>query len=171
MWHRTSHESQLSQWFFSLCLFLSCCGIVGDHLPCSVSDCLAEISDFSEHWKVPTAGTSDFLSLRSTYGQSFASPSKNELRNALLHSRSGYLQIETLPSAALLPAALNTVYDKSLLILYCSQHLCEHMQWTPSEKKLKRKAARRKRWLLWKLRRQSSRSMNKVWSGWNCKIL
>ena len=65
--------------------------------------CLAEISDFPEHRKVPTAGTSDFLSLQRTYGQSLASPSKSELRNALLHSRSGCLQIETLPSAALLP--------------------------------------------------------------------
>ena len=30
--------------------------------------CLAEISDFSECWKVPTTDTSVFLSLKSTYG-------------------------------------------------------------------------------------------------------
>ena len=50
--------------------------------------CLAEIGDFSEHWKVPTTGTGVFLSLQSTYGQAFAFPYKSELRKALLHSRS-----------------------------------------------------------------------------------
>ena len=55
---------------------------------------LAEISDFSEHWKVPITGISVFfLSLQSTYGQSFAFPHKSELRNVLLHSRSECLQI------------------------------------------------------------------------------
>ena len=57
-----------------------------------------------------------FLSLHNTHGQSSASPYKSKLRNALLHSRSGCLQIETLSSAALLPVTLSTVYDKSLLI-------------------------------------------------------
>ena len=50
--------------------------------------CLEEISDFSGRWKVPTTGTGVFLSLQSTSGPSFAFPSKRELRNALLHSRS-----------------------------------------------------------------------------------
>ena len=63
-----------------------------------------------------------FLSLQSAYGQSFAFPSKSELRNALLHSRSSCLRTETLSSAALLSVTVNTVHDKSLLILYCSQH-------------------------------------------------
>ena len=67
---------------------------------------LAEISDFLEHWKVPTTGTSVFLfvcgflfvclfvlSLQSTYGKSFAFPCKSKLRKALLHSRSGCLPI------------------------------------------------------------------------------
>ena len=57
-----------------------------------------------------------FLSLQSTYGQSFAFSYKRKLRNALLHSRSGCLQIEMLSSAALLPVTLNTVDDKSILI-------------------------------------------------------
>ena len=56
----------------------------------------------------------------------------------------------------LLPATLNIVYAKSLLILYCSQHPCEHIQWTACRKRLKRKAVRR-RWLQWKLRRKSSK--------------
>ena len=76
-----------------------------------------------------------FLSLQSTYGQSFAFPFKSKLGNALLHSRSGCLQIQTLFSAALLPVTLNTVYDKGLLILYCSQHPCKCMQWPPCRKR------------------------------------
>ena len=61
-----------------------------------------------------------FLSFQSTDGQSFTFPDKSELRNALLHSRSGCLHIETLSSVAFLPVTLNTVYDKSLLIPYRS---------------------------------------------------
>ena len=38
------------------------------------------------------------------------------------YSRSGCLQIETLSSAVLLPLTLNTVHDRSVLILHCSQH-------------------------------------------------
>ena len=70
---------------------------------------LAEISDFSEHWKVPTTGTGVFFVTSRYYGQSLASPSKSEPRNAVLHSRSGCLQTETLSSAVLWPVALNTV--------------------------------------------------------------
>ena len=56
--------------------------------------CLAEVSDFSERWKVSTTGTGVFfLSLPSTYGQSFAFPFKSKFRNALLHSKSSCLQI------------------------------------------------------------------------------
>ena len=44
---------------------------------------LAEISDFSGRWKVPTTGTSVFLSLQSTYRQSFAFPDKTKARNKL----------------------------------------------------------------------------------------
>ena len=76
-----------------------------------------------------------FSSLQSTYGQSFAFSYKSEPRNVLLHSRSSCLQIQTLSSAALLPVTLNTVYDKSLLILYCSQHLCKCIQWPPCRKR------------------------------------
>ena len=76
--------------------------------------CLTEISVFSEHWKVPTTGTSVFF-VTSKYfkAKSFAFPYKSKLRNALLHSRSGCLQIETFSSAALLPVISDTVYDKS----------------------------------------------------------
>ena len=126
-------------------IFLSCCGIMGDRLPCSDAYLwpryLAEINDFSECCNVPTTGTSVFfLLLQSTYGQSFAFPYKSNVRNALLHSRLGCFQIEPVPSAVLLPVTLNTVYDKSLLILYCSQHPCECIQWPPCRKRLKRKA-------------------------------
>ena len=62
------------------------------------------------------------LSLQSTYRQSLAFPFKSKLRNALLHSRSGYLQIETISSAALFPVTLNRTYGKNLLILNYSQH-------------------------------------------------
>ena len=73
--------------------------------------CLAEISDFSERWKgCPQLALVYFLSLQSTYGRSFAFQYKSGLRNALLHSRSGCLQLQTL-SSALLPVTFNTVYD------------------------------------------------------------
>ena len=60
----------------------------------------AAISEFSERWKVSTVALEYFLSLPSTCGQSFAFASESQLRNALLHSRSGCLQIQTLSSAA-----------------------------------------------------------------------
>ena len=50
----------------SLFLYLACvrCGTVGDHLPrldtWSQAVVFAEISDLSEHWKVPTTGTCVF---------------------------------------------------------------------------------------------------------------
>ena len=115
--------SQMSHWLFPLSLSLPLSArlwvIISHAQMLSLRpQCLAEISDFSEHWKVPTTGTSVFLSLQSTCGQSFAFPDKSELRKALLHSRSGCLQIETLSSAASLPVTLNTEYDKRLLILY-----------------------------------------------------
>ena len=91
---------------------------------------LAEMGDFSECWKVPTGV---FLSLQSTSGQSFAVPDKRKLRNALLHSRSGCLQIETLSSAALLAVTLNTD-EKNLLILYCSQHPASVYNGPPAER-------------------------------------
>ena len=43
---------------------------------------------FQNAGRMPTAGTSVFLSLQSAYGQSFVFPYKSELRKALLHSRS-----------------------------------------------------------------------------------
>ena len=61
---------------------------------------------------MPTTGPSVFFVTSKHYGQSFAFPHKSKLGNALLHSRSGYLQIQTLFSAALLPVILNTIYDK-----------------------------------------------------------
>ena len=82
---------------------------------------LAEISDFSGHWKVPTTDTSVFFVTSKHLWTVFAFPYKSGLRNALLRSRSGCLQIETISSAALLPLTFNTVHDKSLLILHCSQ--------------------------------------------------
>ena len=97
---------------------------------------LGEMSDiFSPRWKVPTTGTGVFLSIQSTSGRSFAFPSKSELRNALLPSTSGCLRIETLSSVAILPVAVNTVYDKNLLILYCSQLPRERIQWPPRRKR------------------------------------
>ena len=100
--------------------------------------CLAEISDFFQNiGRYPQLILVYFLSLRSTYRQSFAFPSKSELKNALLRSRSGCLQIQTLSSTTLLPVMLNTVYDKSLLILYCSQHPCKRIQWPPGRTRLR----------------------------------
>ena len=84
--------------------------------------CLVEISDFSECLKVPTTGTSVFFCHFKAPVLWTVFPYKSKLRNALLHSRSGCLKIETLSSAALLPVTLNTVHEKSLLILYYSQH-------------------------------------------------
>ena len=61
--------------------------------------CLAEISDFSECWKVPTTGTSVFFVTSKHLRTVLAFPDKSELRDVLLHSRSGCLQRETLSSA------------------------------------------------------------------------
>ena len=121
--------SQLSQWYsLSLSLYLSLspqdCGWSSPMLGCSVlghgvwqkSVILQNIG------RGPQVALVYFLSLQSTCEQSFAFPNKSKLRNALLHSTSGCLQIETLSSAALLSVTLNTAYDKSLSIVYCSQY-------------------------------------------------
>ena len=146
-----------------LSLSLQDCGWSSPMLRCSVSGhgVWQKPVIFQNIGRCPQLALVYFLSLQSTHGQSFAFPDKSKLRNALLHSRSGCLQIQTLSSAAFLSITLTTVYDKSWLILYCSQHPCEHIQWPPNRKRLKRKAVRR-RWLQRKLRRKSLRSMNEV---------
>ena len=63
----------------------------------------------------------------------------------MLHSRSGCLQIQTLSAAALLPITLNTVYDKSLLIPYYSQHLESiYNDPPPMQKKVEKKGGKKK---------------------------
>ena len=64
-------------------------------------------------------------------------PYNSKPRNALLHSRSGCLLIETFSSAASLPVTLNTVYDKSLLILYCNECSVNIYNGPPCRKRLK----------------------------------
>ena len=136
MWCQTSHDhnwaygSSLSV-SFSLSLLLWDCGWLSPMLGCSIS---AVVFGRNQWFFRKLEGVHNwlaqvyFLSLQSTYGQSFSFPCKGKLGNALLLARSGCLQIQTLSSAALLPLTLNTVYDKSLLILYCSQHPCDHIQ-------------------------------------------
>ena len=90
---------------------------------------------FQNLGRCPQQALVHFLSLQSTYGQSFAFPDNRKFGNALLYSRSGCLQIETLSSAAFLPVTLNTVYNKSLSVLYCSQHLWKCIKSTPRRKR------------------------------------
>ena len=117
-WRQRSHDHNWANGF-SLSLFHY--RIVGDCPPCS--DVWFQAMVFGRNqWFFRTLDGAHnwhwciFLSLQSTYGQSFAFPYKKKLENALLHSRPGCLQIETLSSAALLPVTLNTVDDKSILI-------------------------------------------------------
>ena len=153
----------LSSLLLSLSFFLQDSGWSFPMLKCLVSghSVWQKWVIFQNVGRCPQLALEYFLSLQSTYGQSFAFPYKAKLRNALLHSRSGCLQIETF-SSALLPVTLNTVCDKSLLIPYCSQHLCEPIQLSPCRKMLKRKVVRRRRQLCWKLRRKSLKSTNEV---------
>ena len=120
-----------------LSLSLQDCGRSSPRLGCSVSGCgVWQKSVIFQHvGRCPQLALVSFLSLQSTCGQSFAFPSKSELRNALLHSSSGCLRTETLSSAALLPVTVNTVYDESLLILHYSQHPCERIQGPPCRKR------------------------------------
>ena len=139
IWCRMSHDHNWASGSS-----LSHCGIVEDPLPHLVSGQATVLGHgiwqksviFQNIGRCPQLALVYFLSLQSTYGQSFAFPDKSKLRNALLHSRSGCLQIQTLSSAALLPVTLNTACDKSLL-MYWSQHLCRHIQWPPYRKRLK----------------------------------
>ena len=128
----------------------SCYGIVGDCLPCwcSVSGCgvWQKSVVFQNVGRCPQLALVYFLSLQSTYGQSFSFPYKSKLRNALLHSRSGCLQIQTLSSAALLPVTLNTVWQEFINIVLESTSLQVYTM-DPMQKRLKRKVVRRRRWL------------------------
>ena len=127
-WYPTSYDHNWANGSLSLSLSLNLslqgCGQSFPMLRWSVSGCVVWQKSviFQNVGRCPQLALVYFLAVQCTYGQFFAFPLKSKLRNALLHSRSGYLQIETISSAALFPVTLNRTYGKNLLILNYSQH-------------------------------------------------
>ena len=116
--------SQLSRWLFSsLSLSLSLCGIVGDRLPCSDAQSQAAVSGRNQWFFKTLEGAHNwqqciFCHLKAPMDSPLLFQTKVSL---------GMLCFFLSQAACLchLIASYITVYDKSLLIVYCSQHLCK----------------------------------------------